>query len=82
MAELVVTYMANHGTRFLRPCVPIRVEKNNGNMRHVTWKNTESGEEVTEAFDTVLCAIGELPKIVITAFSCEMDSGKTNPDAS
>jgi pyruvate/2-oxoglutarate dehydrogenase complex dihydrolipoamide dehydrogenase (E3) component len=43
MAELVGKYMANHGTKFIRPAEPTKVEK----LGNVTYK-TESGiKEVT-----------------------------------
>lgn len=59
MAELAVSYMERHGTRFLRQSVPICVEKTNAGKLNVTWKNVSSGEEGREEFDTVLMAIGK-----------------------
>lgn len=60
MAELVVEYMERHGTRFLRQCVPVEVDKTSEGKLNVTWKNVSTGEESGEEFDTVLVAIGEL----------------------
>lgn len=48
--------MASHGTKFIRPATPSKVEKlDNGKLR-VHFKHT--GVEKTEDFDTVLWAIG------------------------
>jgi pyruvate/2-oxoglutarate dehydrogenase complex dihydrolipoamide dehydrogenase (E3) component len=56
-AEKIVTYMQSHGTKFIRRCVPISLEKN-GNRIRVTYKNVDDGKESEEDFDTVLFAIG------------------------
>ncbi|KAK3699596.1 hypothetical protein QZH41_014309, partial [Actinostola sp. cb2023] len=61
MAELIVSYMERHGTRFLRQCVPVCIEKTSVGKLNVTWKNISSGDESGEEFDTVLMAIGRDP---------------------
>ncbi|XP_068737214.1 thioredoxin reductase 2, mitochondrial-like isoform X2 [Montipora capricornis] len=58
MAKLVTDYMENHGTRFLKQCVPVRIDKKDNGLLHVTWKETVTGESHQETFDTVLFAIG------------------------
>jgi thioredoxin reductase (NADPH) len=42
MAELVGKYMINHGTKFIRPAEPTKVEKLDNGKLKVTYK-TESG---------------------------------------
>lgn len=59
MAQLVTDYMENHGTRFLKRCVPVRIDKEDSGLLHVTWKETETGESHQEIFETVLFAIGK-----------------------
>ena len=59
MSQLVTDYMENHGTRFLRQCVPVRIDKEDNGLLHVTWKETGTGESHRETFETVLFAIGE-----------------------
>ena len=60
MAQLVTDYMENHGTRFLKQCVPVRVDKDDNGLLHVTWKETVTGETHQETFETVLIAIGKI----------------------
>ena len=60
MAGLVTDYMEYHGTRFLRQCVPVRIDKGDNGLLHVTWKETITGESHQEAFQTVLFAIGKV----------------------
>ena len=59
MSQLVTDYMENHGTRFLRQCVPVRIDKEDNGLLHVTWKETVTGESHRETFETVLFAIGK-----------------------
>ncbi|XP_040272261.1 thioredoxin reductase 2, mitochondrial isoform X2 [Bufo bufo] len=61
MATLVTDYMESYGTRFLRKCVPSRVTKLENGKLQVTWKNTDSGQEELDTFDTVLWAVGRAP---------------------
>ena len=63
MAGLVTDYMEHHGTRFLKQCVPVRVDKVNDGVLHVTWKQTVTGEIISGEFDTVLFAIGKYHRL-------------------
>lgn len=62
MAQLVTDYMENHGTRFLKQCVPVEIDKDDSGLLHVTWKETVTGESHRDTFDTVLFAIGRDPE--------------------
>ena len=59
MAELATDYMESHGTRFLKQCVPVRIDKADSGLLHVTWKESVTGETHQETFETVLFAIGK-----------------------
>ncbi len=59
MAEMVGTYLQNHGTKIIRPAIPTRIEKTQDGKLKVTWKNPTTGEEGSDTFDTVLQAIGK-----------------------
>ncbi|XP_016994729.2 thioredoxin reductase 1, mitochondrial isoform X1 [Drosophila takahashii] len=58
MAELVASSMEERGIPFLRKSVPLSVEKQDDGKLLVKYKNTETGEEAEDVFDTVLWAIG------------------------
>ncbi|XP_037727398.1 thioredoxin reductase 1, mitochondrial isoform X2 [Drosophila subpulchrella] len=58
MAELVAASMEERGIPFLRKSVPLSVEKQDDGKLLVKYKNTETGEEAEDVFDTVLWAIG------------------------
>ncbi|XP_022407182.1 thioredoxin reductase 2, mitochondrial isoform X7 [Delphinapterus leucas] len=58
MASLVTEHMAVHGTRILRGCTPLRVEKLSDGRLQVTWVDLASDKKDTGTFDTVLWAIG------------------------
>lgn len=60
MSTLVTDYMASHGTRFLKGCIPLRVKRLPDNQLQVTWKDVASGREDTDTFNTVLWAIGKV----------------------
>ncbi|ELT88803.1 hypothetical protein CAPTEDRAFT_152062 [Capitella teleta] len=64
MAENIGAYMANHGVKFIRPCVPYKVERleegTPGKYR-VYSKMQDSGEEVVGEYNTVLIAVGRDP---------------------
>ncbi|XP_068099361.1 thioredoxin reductase 2, mitochondrial [Hyperolius riggenbachi] len=62
MANLVADYMESYGTKFLKKCIPSRVEKLQSGQLQVTWKNTETGGEGKDAFDTVMWAVGRAPE--------------------
>jgi thioredoxin reductase (NADPH) len=67
-AEAIAEYMGNHGTKFIRPAIPTKIEKvedenspNNGKLL-VSYTMSETGETRQEVFDTVLLAIGRRPE--------------------
>lgn len=59
MASLVTEHMESYGTKFLKKCVPTKVEKLGSSKLQVTWKNTDLGTEETDSFDTVMWAVGK-----------------------
>jgi len=63
MAEEIVSYMALHGTKFIRPGIPIKIEKlsSDGKLK-VIWKNIDTGQQSEELFDTVMLAVGRKPE--------------------
>ncbi|OXB85019.1 UNVERIFIED_CONTAM: hypothetical protein H355_016141 [Colinus virginianus] len=63
MASLVTEHMESYGTKFLKKCVPTKVEKLESSKLQVTWKNTTLGTEETDSFDTVMWAVGRVPEI-------------------
>jgi thioredoxin/glutathione reductase (selenoprotein) len=81
-AEKIVHFMTNKPTRstkFLRPCVPISIEKTEKGLV-VTWENTETKQKTSDVFDTVLFAIGRAPdttKLGLDKIGCKLaKSGK------
>lgn len=59
MAGLVTDYMESYGTKFAWKCVPKRVDKLPSGSLQVTWTNTETGNEHSDTYDSVLWAVGE-----------------------
>nr|XP_033693380.1 thioredoxin reductase 2, mitochondrial isoform X6 [Tursiops truncatus] len=59
MASLVTEHMAVHGTRILRGCTPLRVERLSDGRLQVTWVDLASDKKDTGTFDTVLWAVGK-----------------------
>ena len=59
MAQLATDYMESHGTRIIKQCVPVRIDKADDGLLHVTWKDSVTGESHKEPFETVLFAIGK-----------------------
>ncbi|GIY15390.1 thioredoxin reductase 3 [Caerostris darwini] len=60
MAEKIGSYMQSEGIKFIRPCVPKKVEKIDSNESHklrITG-TMQNGEEIVGDYDTVLFAIG------------------------
>uniref|UniRef100_U3I3P4 thioredoxin-disulfide reductase (NADPH) n=1 Tax=Anas platyrhynchos platyrhynchos TaxID=8840 RepID=U3I3P4_ANAPP len=78
MASLVTEYMESYGTKFLKKCIPTKVEKLESNRLHVTWKNTDSGTEEADSFDTVMWAVGRAPDT--KALNLEAVGVKTNSE--
>ncbi|RMX52297.1 hypothetical protein pdam_00010349 [Pocillopora damicornis] len=62
MAQLATDYMESHGTRIIKQCVPVRIDKADDGLLHVTWKDSVTGESRKEPFETVLFAIGRDPE--------------------
>ncbi|CAG0878856.1 unnamed protein product [Darwinula stevensoni] len=61
MANLVGGYMEQQGIRFIKQCIPTKIEKIEDGTPptlRVTGKYVETGEEIIEEFNTVLFAIG------------------------
>ncbi|MEE6504333.1 hypothetical protein FKM82_005150 [Ascaphus truei] len=87
MAALVTDYMASYGTRFLWKCTPSGVEKLQNDKLRVTWKNTHSGKEEMDVFDTVMWAVGRAPEtkhlnLEKVGVRINSDTGKIIVDAS
>ncbi|XP_007956156.1 thioredoxin reductase 2, mitochondrial [Orycteropus afer afer] len=79
MSALVTEYMASHGTRFLRGCIPWQVRRLPSGCLQVTWEDRASGREDTGTFDTVLWAIGRVP--ATRSLNLEKAGVNTNPDS-
>lgn len=62
MAQLATDYMESHGTRIIKKCVPVQIDKADDELLHVTWKDSVTGESRKEPFETVLFAIGRDPE--------------------
>jgi thioredoxin reductase (NADPH) len=60
-ARRIEENMAEHGTRFLKKCVPVSVEATADGRRRVTYESVETKERHVEEFDTVMFAIGRAP---------------------
>ncbi|NXC99480.1 TRXR2 reductase, partial [Certhia familiaris] len=61
MASLVTNHMESYGTKFLKRCLPTKVEKLESNRLQVTWKNADLDTEETDSFNTVMWAVGRAP---------------------
>ncbi|KXS12547.1 thioredoxin reductase TR2 [Gonapodya prolifera JEL478] len=60
-AEKIVDYMSAHGTKFIRPAVPINMEKTEQNQVKVTWSQ-DKGTAASDVYDTVVLAVGRVPE--------------------
>lgn len=60
VAELIGDHMKGHGVKFLRPCVPLSIEKleDGPPKRLKVTARGEDGAEVVDEYNTVLFAIG------------------------
>lgn len=58
MAELVAESMESKGTRFLRNCVPVSIEKDDGGRLVVKYEDLTNRQTMKEVFDTVMFATG------------------------
>uniref|UniRef100_A0A8D1J7D9 Thioredoxin-disulfide reductase n=1 Tax=Sus scrofa TaxID=9823 RepID=A0A8D1J7D9_PIG len=77
MASLVIEHMAVHGTRILKGCMPLRVEKLPDGQLQVTWVDLASDRKDVGTFDTVLWATGRVPEI--GSLNLEKADVHTNP---
>ena len=57
MAHKIGTYMENHGTKFIKSAIPVKLEKPDPNGRVIVTYDQE-GELKQEEYDTVFFAIG------------------------
>ncbi|XP_030692310.1 thioredoxin reductase 2, mitochondrial [Globicephala melas] len=78
MASLVTEHMAVHGTRILRGCTPLRVERLSDGRLQVTWVDLASDKKDTGTFDTVLWAVGRVPET--RGLNLEKAGVRTNPN--
>ncbi|KFV76857.1 hypothetical protein N308_04245, partial [Struthio camelus australis] len=87
MSSLVTEHMESYGTKFLKKCIPTKVEKLESNKLQVTWKNTDFGTEETDSFDTVMWAVGRVPdtktlNLEAVGVKTNSETGKIIVDAS
>uniref|UniRef100_A0A3Q2DX38 thioredoxin-disulfide reductase (NADPH) n=1 Tax=Cyprinodon variegatus TaxID=28743 RepID=A0A3Q2DX38_CYPVA len=62
MAGLVTDYMEAYGTKFIWRSLPKSVDKLSSGALQVTWKDTETGSEHKDTYDSVLWAVGRAPE--------------------
>lgn len=60
MANKIAGYMEETGVKFLKQCVPTKMEKQSDGKVKVTYKSSE-GVETSDIFDTVCLAVGRSP---------------------
>ncbi|NXG33558.1 TRXR2 reductase, partial [Dromaius novaehollandiae] len=87
MSSLVTEHMESYGTKFLKKCIPTKVEKLENNKLQVTWRNTDLGTEETDSFDTVMWAVGRVPdtktlNLETVGVKTNSETGKIIVDAS
>ncbi|KAM5262398.1 thioredoxin reductase 2, mitochondrial isoform 2-T2 [Ctenodactylus gundi] len=78
MSSLVTEHMESHGTRFLRGCIPSRIQRLPDGQLQVTWEDCASGKKDTDTFNTVLWAIGRIPQT--RGLNLEKAGVNTNPE--
>jgi thioredoxin reductase (NADPH) len=82
MAELIGTYMQNHGVSFVRPCVPTKIERVREEVEgqpavyKVTGRQAD-GSEFTGEYNTILMAVGRDP--CTTGLGLSKAGVKVNP---
>lgn len=82
-AEKIGEYMSEHGVKFIRPCVPTKIEQleapkdDQPGLHRITAKMSD-GEEVTLECNTVLFAIGRNP--CTNDLNLEQVGVKVNPN--
>ncbi|XP_014788741.1 thioredoxin reductase 2, mitochondrial [Octopus bimaculoides] len=82
MALLVCNHMEKHGTKFLRKCHPLQIDRLNGpsGPLAVKYRNNQ-GKEYSDTYDTVLMATGRQPEtqtlqLQNTSVQVDRSSGK------
>jgi thioredoxin reductase (NADPH) len=87
MAEMVGRYMEQHGTKFIKECVPVKIEKlqdGQPGLYRVTGR-TQSGTDVVDTYNTILVAVGRDPctnKIGLEKINVALDkAGRVIVDA-
>ncbi|KAK2145359.1 hypothetical protein LSH36_683g02048 [Paralvinella palmiformis] len=63
MAEEIGKYMADHGTKFIRPCVPVKIERLEEGQpgRYRVTGKMQDGTEVVDEYNTIVVAVGRDP---------------------
>ena len=56
IANMIAANMEAHGTKFIKPATPSKIERQEDGKLKVTW--TQDGAEHSDVFDTVLAAVG------------------------
>ena len=64
MANKVGDYMAKHGVKFLKKCIPLKFEKDEDKIK-VDYKCDNNPNPQSQLFDTVLLAIGRTPETTL-----------------
>ncbi|KAM9330863.1 thioredoxin reductase 2, mitochondrial [Gastrophryne carolinensis] len=87
MAALVTDHMESYGTHFLKKCTPSSVQRLDSGKLQVSWKNTASGEDRKDTFDTILWAVGRAPETKFlnlerVGITIKPDTGKIIVDSS
>lgn len=65
MSDMVVEYMETRGTKFIRNCNLMRIEKQKDGRLLALWKSSspkDNEQPSSDVFDTVLIAIGRYPQ--------------------
>ena len=56
IANMIAANMQDHGTKFIKPATPSKIERQEDGKLKVTW--TQGGAEHSDVFDTVFSAVG------------------------
>ncbi|XP_064620864.1 thioredoxin reductase 2, mitochondrial-like [Lineus longissimus] len=57
MAKMAVDHMSSHGTKILKMCRPVSVEKESDGRFKATWEDSNQNKS-SDRFDTVMLAVG------------------------
>ncbi|XP_048761700.2 thioredoxin reductase 2, mitochondrial-like isoform X2 [Ostrea edulis] len=78
MAGLVADYMESEGTRFLKTCVPVSIDKNREGQLVVKYEDLSNRQIQEEIFDTVMFATGRhavIKNINLEGIGVKIDEG-------